>query len=208
MKLMRMNRLWLVAASFAVVMTARPAAAAAPKGASDVESRTIELLPKGAARAAHPMRISVEAAVYARNGQGKEITRASTAPDEAFIASVIETYRSGTLEQALKLWAPEDREHKKAAMQASGGDIFKKNQETHKQIARVDLLCKVLYGDFILTAVSYRLQSGKVHIVNYPLVQRGDQYYVTDGLSDDPVFVYVMNEVVRKLSGVDGGSQP
>jgi hypothetical protein len=201
MKLMRMNRLWLVVASFAVVVArAHPAAAAA------VEWRTIEVRPKGAA--AHPVRISVEAAVYARDGQGKEITRASSAPDEAFIATVIETYRSGTLEQALKLWAAEDREHKQAAMQAGGGDVFKKNQEVHKQVARVDLLCKVLYGDFILTAVSYRLQNGTVHIVNYPLIQRGGQYYVTDGVSDDPVFVYVMTEVVRKLSGVNGGSQP
>jgi len=197
---MRMDRLRLVL-TWLVVLVPWPAAAAAP-----VEWRTIEVLPKGAT--AHPVRISVEAAVYTHDGQGKEITRASSAPDEAFIASVIETYRSGTLEQALKLWAVEDRERKQAAMQAGGGDVFKKNQEIHKQIVRVDLLCKVLYGDFILTAVSYRLPNGRVHIVNYPLVQRGSQYYVTDGLSDDPVFVYVMTEVVRKLSGVNGGSQP
>jgi hypothetical protein len=181
-------------------------AALASPDAPLAEWRTVEVFPQGSESRTHPVKISVQAMVYAKDGHGKELARGSAAPDEAFLASVLETYRSGTIDSLLRLWRPEERAHKRSTVEAGNGAIFRKNQDVHKKLARAEILAKVFYGDFVLFGVRYYMaQGGDTYTLIYPVVARDRQYFLTDGLSDDPVFVYLINRVVRELSGIEGG---
>jgi hypothetical protein len=174
-------------------------AAAGSVRAQAPEWRTIELLPSGSK--AHPLRLSVEATVYVKDGRGKEIAKGAAAPDEAFLATMLETYRSGTIDAALKLWAPEEREHKRTTLESGGGVLFKKNQDIHKQLARVELLTKVFYGDFILFGVRYHMSAGgETYTLVYPAVNRGGQYFLTDALANDATFTCLGDRIVKDLA--------
>jgi hypothetical protein len=194
------RRLVVAVAVTAVVSTT----AVAAEDDSAVVPHTLELRPKTDLRAAHPVKVTFDAAVYLHKGQGKEISRASKSPDEVFVATALDVYRTGTVDQVLKLWLPEERVEKRQLLLSEGGALFKKAQETHRAITHAELRAKVLYGDFVLLGVEYRFATERTTLV-YPIVSRGGQYFMTDGLSDDPVFTYLIDRVVRDLGDIEGG---
>jgi hypothetical protein len=159
---------------------------------------TIELHPPGGSAQAHSVSVSFDAVVYAKNGVGIEIGRSGKSQEETFIATMLDVYRAGTIDDVLNLWLPEERAGKRTFLDSDGGKTFRRSQDFHKSISRVELRAKVLYGNVILLGVVCNRGATLTTLV-YPLVKRDGQYYMTDELSDDPVFGYLMDRVVPGL---------
>jgi len=175
-----------------------PGMAATPEPSGSVASHTVEFQPPGSPPGTHPIKVVFDGVVYVKAGRGKDIVATAASKDEAFVWKVFELNRKGPLDRLLEVWLPEEREGKRALFTRDEGALFKKNQEHHKNVVRVEARVKLFYGNFVLFGLTYHL-ADRQHPVVLPLVERGGHYFLTDGLAEDPVFLFLMDNIVRKL---------
>jgi len=115
------------------------------------------------------------------------------APDETFIASVVKMNRNGLQADVLNTWNPDERS--KMSSYVNNAVMFSKSQNWYKAVKYSAFLAKMIYGEFTVFAVQHSMQSGSNIILLYPIKNVSGSYYLTNQLSEDPIFVSYMVKV-------------
>lgn len=160
---------------------------------------TVEFFPAGDADKSNPVVLSFSGKLYDNLPLPEPGEPSTLADDEKFIAKVIATNRRGSLEELLQLWNPAERADIRRL--ASDPQAFDANRKFYTSIGKSFLKAKIYYGSYAIFIVRHTDGvSGEV-MKDYPLKKVGDEYLLTNALSNDPVFQYLTTKYLSKLRG-------
>lgn len=108
---------------------------------------------------------------------------------ESFLRTVFETNRSGTSENVLALWNPEERPDIFVKVNDAGS--FAKNQAFYGEVKRAAILAELLYGDYTIFVVLHSGDLIEDYVQPYPVLRSNDGFFLTNGLEDDPMLQWI-----------------
>jgi hypothetical protein len=181
----------LVALSLALPLAATAMASQEPAP----EVRTVELFPGSTdGPPENPVTLTFRGRFFAEGGwlSRLEDTDAELTASQRFLASALETYRAGTLEEVLTLWLPEDRAGVSELF--ADPDIFRQNQAFYRRLLDTAFVGEMWYGpSYKLLFVQHTGSGFEDFIKVYPLIEVDGKLLLTNRLQADPVFVYFAN---------------
>jgi hypothetical protein len=146
---------------------------------------TLDLYPGDDRSQGHPIRLTYEGEVFE---DGLALRPADPPPPdgtpERFLHEFLKASRSGSIEEVLEYWHPEERSTTRARL----APHFERNQETHREFRESRLYSKLFYGSYVLMAVRHEFEDGSDLVSIYPLVESGESYALSNGLMEDAVF--------------------
>lgn len=201
---MRTVGLGVVALMVAVVAT--PAPGAQSEGGRDVgvqSTQSMTFYPKvaGGGRAEeNPVTVSFNGRTYEGGWWLSRIEESALTEAESFLANAIEANRDLSPDEVLELWNPPERDEVRSMV--SDPEMFAANRRFYRGIEDSALVAKILYGPYILFYVQH-VGAFNDFIKEYPVVETGSGYYLTNALQADPVFQYFSTAYVESLELVE-----
>ena len=160
---------------------------------------TIELYPSGESEKVNPVALSFSGKVYENLVLPDSLEKSNLPDDEKFLAKAIAINKNGTLEEVLSIWNPSEREDIKKV--ASDPKIFEANRKFYSTIEKSSLKAKILYGTYTIYIVNHSDRVSGERLKEYPLKKVEGKYFLTNALSEDPVFQYLTTKYIKKLRG-------
>lgn len=158
---------------------------------------TIELSPNG--DKSNPVVLMLDGKIYDDGWwfdqiENKQLTATE---DENFMLKVIKTNQSGTPQDILNLFMPEERENMKTLI--LDPNLFSGNQAFYKKIKYSAFMSKIYYGSYIIFSIQH---TGDVigNLINtYPIKKVDNGYYLSNTLQNDPVYLYILTKYNKSL---------
>jgi hypothetical protein len=175
--------------------------ALAPLGsASYADTLTLTVSPQNSTVTLNPATIALNGMLYANSIWLEDVTAGTTqaAADETFIARVVAKNQTGTQTDVLNTWNPD--EQAKMGTYINDTNLFAANQAFYKTIKNSAFLAKVSYGEYIVFLVQHTMQDATNISKMYPIKLVNGVYYMTNLLSNDPIYVYYMPNISKLIS--------
>lgn len=154
-----------------------------------VDQKHKVLYPKGTSlKHPYPVKVTYFAESYKPEQAGQDMAA-------KFIEKIIEVNQSAKVDEIAKLWVESEKSSLLKKL-ASNPGLLEKNSAFFQSIQSTQHLEKIYYGDYVLVKVQHigaALPQGVLDKV-YPLkVLNKDTLRLTNQLSDDPVFVHIVD---------------
>lgn len=159
---------------------------------ADNSTMSFDIYPRNSNANNNPAILTLNGKKYVDNLWFDNISSNSTSvsDEEKFIVKVVNTNQQGTQDDVLNLWLPDDRTDMSTII--SDADIFSLNQSKYKDIKYSVFLGRLDYGDYTVFVVQHILSDNTNLVKLYPIKYLDGSYYLTNELSDDPVFNQLM----------------
>lgn len=145
----------------------------------------------------NPVTLSLKGKNYPDSTWYSGSSDARLSEDENFILTVVAINANGSLEDFLSLWKPDEVSRIRKIFEDD--TLFRKNQSYYKNVKGTAFLSKVYYGDFTIFIVQHYLANTDSIVKEYPIVKINGKYYLSNKLSDDPVFMYLTDKYAKSL---------
>jgi hypothetical protein len=173
------------------------------------DTLTLNVYPQNSTATINPAIITMNGKLYSENIWLEDVYAGKTqaAADETFIAKVIASNQNGTPADVLNIWNP-DEQSKMAfyITNPTNSDGFTKNQAWYKLIKYSAPLVKVSFGEYTIFIIQHTMQDATNIAKLYAIKSVNGTYYMTNLLSNDPIFVYyiikLQNQVNFKIKPV------
>jgi hypothetical protein len=158
---------------------------------------TVELYPQG--DTTNPISLIFNGKVYTESWWFDEVVKNTfiASDDEKFIINVVETNQKGTPEDVLTLWSPAERDQMKSIIFDT--DAFAGNQGFYKRIQSSAFMAKILYGSYIIFLIQHTGNEIGNLIHEYPTLKVDNNYYLTNKLQSDPMFLFMTEKYSKTL---------
>lgn len=161
---------------------------------------SLDIFPENISSKENPVGISFNGKIYSEALWFDEVqsNAISVEPDEAFVVKAFFTNQRGSANEILALWSFEE--------QAETKDIFSNpvfmtgSQGYLRKIRDAAFLAKVAYGPYIIFFIQYTSQEFGDEIDEYVITKIRGNYYMTNKLKEDPLFVYLDQKLKMQLS--------
>ncbi len=188
-----------------------PAPAGSPRidFSAPAKDQVVEFLPDKARASLNPIRLTFRGWLYTPEGLSFSSPDAEKfPPEERRLLEAIAAAKKGGIVAIVPYWSPtEQAQIKKTVTEptvSNGMTSFLRSVENSI------ILGKILYGPYSLMLVQHigpSLPASQAP-ARYTMKKVGEQYYLTDELSADPVFMYLADKYVRQLVAQITGQQP
>ena len=158
---------------------------------------TVDLYPAGELEKVNPVTLSFSGKVYENLVLSDSPEKPNLSEDEKFLAKAIAINKSGTLEDVLSIWSPSERPSIRKV--AEDPKIFEANRKFYSTIEKSSLKAKILYGTYTIYIVNHSDRVSGERLKEYPVKKVDGQYFLTNALSEDPVFQYITTKYMKKL---------
>jgi len=133
-----------------------------------------------------PVVIEFYGAIYG-SAKAVEVSASSNSGIARFINRVINANASKDKQAMLAMWS--DRDKSDIDQLVSRPDLLEKNSALFRNIRSSKLVGYMEYGKYVICYVKHDIQGmPKPYLKTYPLVLKGEDYLLTNDLSDDFVF--------------------
>lgn len=171
-----------------------------------VAANVIEFYPPGESSInGNPITLTFNGTIYTDSWWFDEITTGSTTTgkfiagnDEKFIISVVNTYQTGTVQDILNLWSPSDQSQIQADL--SDTQLLTARQNFFKNAQYSALMVKMMYGAYTIFLIQHTGPIIGSTIQEFPIVNINGNYYLTNRLQSDPIFVYIVDKYISALT--------
>jgi hypothetical protein len=150
----------------------------------------VDLYPEGD-NPVNPVTLRFNGRLYVDSWWFDEVAKGSfsAADDEKFVMKVYDANKNGTPQDILKLWAPSERESMKPDILDK--NLFSLNRGYFNNIQYSAFMAKIQYGSYTIFLIQHTgLQIGN-DINEYIIKKINNDYYQTNALQSDPVFLYI-----------------
>ncbi|TFW26272.1 hypothetical protein E4L96_04525 [Massilia arenosa] len=116
--------------------------------------------------------------------------------DVKALRALIEANASGDVNKILDLWTLKERPE---IQRRADPESVSKNASYYRKVEKTELFTAAMYGDYRLLVVRHSGQAMSPHFRVYPYIVRNGDYQMTNDLSDDPFYVYLLNAYAKSL---------
>jgi len=168
------------------------------EGAEDTKI-TIQLYTEGDSQTINPVSLMFNGKVYTESWWFDEVVKNTfiASDDEKFILKVVETNQKGTPQDVLNLWSPSEQDQMKSII--FDADAFAGNQGFYKRIQSSAFMAKILYGSYIIFLIQHTGNEIGNLIHEYPIIKVDNNYYLTNKLQSDPMFLFITEKYSKTL---------
>ncbi|MFZ4858386.1 MAG: hypothetical protein ACOYL3_18525 [Desulfuromonadaceae bacterium] len=162
-------------------------------------SISVEFYPNNVVTGA-PVSVTLKGKIYTGSSWFDELAKIPGAfsPDEIFITNYVAANANGTASDIISSWEPDEKES--ISVKVSDSQMFTKNQTYFKRLTGSAFLARILYGEFSIFLVQHVAGQDNTDIHAYPVRMVAGKYYMTNKLSSDPVFLYIVQKYKNTLS--------
>ncbi len=185
--------------ALAAILLAPGLPAAAQEGVGTTYS--VELRPQGSTEGDGPaITVTFEGKLYEGDWWLSSIAneKRPLQADEQLIVDYLGVNRSGTAEDVLTLWQPEEREE--VAQMVLDPQIFEANRSLFVDMTDSAFVAKLRYGAYTLFFIQHDSRGVGSRINAYPVKEIDGAFYVTNELQADPVFQYFTTAYIKTLT--------
>lgn len=156
------------------------------------DTMSFEIYPKSSTVKTKPAILIVEGKRYIENIWFDDViaNKVTVTEDERFVVQAVLLNTQGTQNDLLNIWLPDDRAEVNEVLADS--DIFALNQSRYKSMKYSAFLGKIFYAEFVIFVVQHTFMDNTNLTKFYPIKYEQGKYYMTNKLSDDPVFSQIM----------------
>ena len=165
---------------------------AQPSRQNDTSIQKVEIFPPGQQGVGPPVTVMFTGHLYA-----KEASSATTS-EEKFLISVVEANRTGNVDDVLRVW--DESEHANIKRMATDEKLWSGNRTYYQKVTETKFVARVHYGQFLIFVVNHVFADGTESVKSYPLKRLGNRLVLTNELSRDPVFAYLISSYVQTLN--------
>ena len=184
-------RRWL-ALSIAVLAGCAAAAAA--------DQRPVELsfVPEGTVAGEHPLRLVFEGTVH-EPALNLPLDAPGLDGIGGFLQRMFAVSRGEEPAALLAYWHPSERQEMERIIDTT----FAQNRSVQRTITRSVLHYELRYGPYLLAAVAHERHSGEPIVSLYPLREVDGRYFMSQGLADDWVYLFLRSVFRARLGDGD-----
>lgn len=173
------------------------------------QPQVVEFVPDKAKASANPIRLTFRGWLYTPEGLSMSSPDVKDFPVEErrLVAALGEARKKGIL-AVVPYWSPAEQTTIRRNVSDPTVNVGMTN--FLRSVENSVILAKVLYGQYTILLVQHvgqSLQSAQAP-ARYTMKKVGEEYYLTDDLSADPVFMYLAEKYVRQLVAQVSGQQP
>ncbi len=177
--------------------------------AAPPQDHVVEFSPDKTRASLNPIRFTFRGWVYAPEGLSMTSPDANKfPPEERRLRDALAAAKKQGIIAIVPFWSPAEQAGVKKTV--SEPNVNAGMTSFLRSVENSIFLGKVLYGPYSIMLVQHIGESlpASQAPARYTLKKVGDQYYLTDDLSADPVFMYLTEKYVRQLVAQITGQQP
>jgi hypothetical protein len=167
--------------------------------AQDVNIK-IDFHPPGESKTTNPVTITLNGKIYSNGWWFDEVQagKYKANDEELFLIRVLDVNTNGKIDEIAKLFLPDEAKDIKDKF-TEYPDMFARNKNYFKNIAKSTFLAKINYGDYTIFIVQHSgvLIGDRKKI--YPIKKLDETYYLTNKLADDPFYLYIAYKYKEQL---------